>query len=46
MPIGYLRAADSLMALPQRLERVIAAGTLMEIPGIGDAIADIVTKLH
>ena len=43
---AYLRAADNLMALSQPLERVIAAGTLTEIPGIGDAIADIVTKLH
>ena len=43
---AYLRAADSLAALSQPLERIIAAGTLTEIPGIGDAIADIVTKLH
>src|SRR3954447_12985707 len=43
---AYLRAADNLQALYQPLERVIAAGTLTEIPGIGDAIADIVTKLH
>ena len=43
---AYLRAADSLSALSQPLDRVIAAGTLTEIPGIGDAIADIVTKLH
>jgi DNA polymerase (family 10) len=43
---AYLRAADNLGALSQPLERVIAAGTLTEIPGIGDAIADIVTKLH
>jgi DNA polymerase (family 10) len=43
---AYARAADSLAALSQPLERVIAAGTLTDIPGIGDAIADIVTKLH
>jgi DNA polymerase (family X) len=43
---AYLRAADSLSALSQPLDRVVAAGTLTEIPGIGDAIADIVTKLH
>jgi DNA polymerase (family 10) len=43
---AYLRAADSLSALSQPLDRIIAAGTLTEIPGIGDAIADIVTKLH
>jgi len=43
---AYLRAADSLMALSQPLDRIIAAGALTTIPGIGDAIADIVTKLH
>jgi DNA polymerase (family 10) len=43
---AYLTAADSLGALSQSLERMIAAGTLTELPGIGDAIADIVTKLH
>jgi DNA polymerase (family X) len=43
---AYLRAADSLSALSQPLDRVVAAGALKEIPGIGDAIADIVTKLH
>ena len=43
---AYLRAADSLSALSQPLDRVIAAGALTEISGIGDAIADIVTKLH
>jgi DNA polymerase (family X) len=43
---AYLRAADSLAALAQPLGRVIAAGTLTEIPGIGTAIADIVTKVY
>jgi DNA polymerase (family 10) len=43
---AYQTAADSLAALSQPLDRIIAAGTLTEIPGIGDAIADIVTKLH
>ncbi|MER9770627.1 DNA polymerase/3'-5' exonuclease PolX, partial [Mesorhizobium sp. M0189] len=43
---AYLRAADSLMALSQPLDRIIAAGALTKIPGIGDAIADIVTKLY
>ena len=43
---AYATAADSLAALSQPLDRVIAAGTLTDIPGIGDAIADIVTKLH
>ncbi|QIG50414.1 DNA polymerase/3'-5' exonuclease PolX [Nordella sp. HKS 07] len=43
---AYLRAADSLSALSQPLDRIIAAGRLTEIPGVGDAIADFVTKLH
>ena len=43
---AYFTAADSLAALSQPLDRIIAAGTLTDIPGIGDAIADIVTKLH
>ena len=43
---AYFKAADSLGALSQPLDRIIAAGTLTEIPGIGDAIADIITKLH
>jgi DNA polymerase (family X) len=43
---AYLRAADSLGALSQPLDRIIAAGALTAIPGIGDAIADIVTKLY
>ena len=43
---AYATAADNLAALSQPLERIIAAGTLTDIPGIGDAIADIITKLH
>ncbi|MDF3170439.1 DNA polymerase/3'-5' exonuclease PolX, partial [Mesorhizobium sp. P16.1] len=43
---AYLRAADSLTALSQPLDRIIAAGALTRIPDIGDAIADIVSKLY
>jgi DNA polymerase (family X) len=43
---AYARAADSLGALVVPLEQIVAAGRLPEIPGIGDAIADIVTKMH
>jgi DNA polymerase (family 10) len=43
---AYLKAAESLAALSQPLDRIIAAGALTDIPGIGDAIADIITKLH
>src|SRR5688500_4755040 len=43
---AYLRAAESLLALPEPLEDVVAQNRLQEIPGIGKAIAEIVTKLH
>jgi DNA polymerase (family 10) len=43
---AYLKAAESLGALLQPLDRIIKAGTLTDIPGIGDAIADIVTRLY
>ncbi len=43
---AYVRAAESLGALTEPLDRVIAEGRLKEIPGVGDAIADIITKLH
>jgi DNA polymerase (family X) len=43
---AYFRAADSLATIAEPLERIIAQDRLREIPGIGAAIADIVTKLH
>ena len=43
---AYSRAADSLAALALPLGGLIAEGRLTEIPGVGDAIADIITKLH
>jgi DNA polymerase (family X) len=43
---AYMRAADSLAALAEPLERIVAEDRLREIPGIGASIADIVTKLH
>jgi len=43
---AYARAADNLLALSLPLHQVIAQDRLREIPGIGDAIADIVKKLH
>ena len=42
---AYERAADSLAALPFPLHVLISEGRLTEIPGVGDAIADIITKL-
>src|SRR6185437_5792944 len=43
---AYMRAADSLAALGEPLEELIAGDRLTEIPGVGDAIAAIVTTMH
>ena len=43
---AYSRAADSLAALAVLLDVLIAEDRLKEIPGVGEAIADIITKLH
>ena len=43
---AYARAADSLAALAVPVEVLVREGRLTEIPGVGQAIADIVTKLH
>jgi DNA polymerase (family 10) len=43
---AYARAADSVGALVEPLDRVVAEDRLTDVPGIGDAIADIVAKLH
>jgi DNA polymerase (family 10) len=43
---AYSRAADSLTALAEPLDKLIMQERLTEIPGIGEAIADIVTKLY
>jgi DNA polymerase (family 10) len=43
---AYVRAADSLAALGEPLEDLIAEGRLTEILGIGDAIAAIVTTMY
>jgi DNA polymerase (family X) len=43
---AYLRAAESLLALAEPLDRIVAEGRLREIPGTGEAIADIITRLH
>ena len=43
---AYQRAADTLSALVEPLDRVIAENRLRQLPGIGETIADIVTKLH
>ncbi|OSI23680.1 DNA polymerase/3'-5' exonuclease PolX [Bradyrhizobium canariense] len=43
---AYTRAADSLAALAVPLDVLIAEDRLKEIPGVGEAIADIITKIH
>jgi DNA polymerase (family X) len=43
---AYQRAAETLSALVEPLDRVIAENRLRQLSGIGDTIADIVTKLH
>ena len=43
---AYARAADNLLASFLPLDQVIAQDRLREIPGVGEAIADIVKKLH
>jgi DNA polymerase (family X) len=43
---AYIRAADSLSALAEPLDQMIAQGRLREIPGVGDVIADIIIRLH
>jgi DNA polymerase/3'-5' exonuclease PolX len=43
---AYSRAADSLAVVAVPLDVLIAGDRLTEIPGVGDAIADIITKLH
>ena len=43
---AYQRAADTLSALVEPLDRVIAEKRLRQLPGIGETIADIITKLQ
>ena len=43
---AYARAADNLLALSLPLAQMIAQDRLREIPGVGDAIAEIIKKLH
>src|SRR4029453_1364590 len=43
---AYQRAADRLSAPVEPRHRLPAETRLRELPGIGEAIADIVTKLH
>jgi DNA polymerase (family 10) len=43
---AYVRAAESLEALTEPLDRMIAENRLTEAPGIGDAIAAVIAEMH
>jgi DNA polymerase (family 10) len=43
---AYHTAAENLATLSEPLDRLIARGELTLIPRIGNAIADIIAKLH
>ena len=43
---AYSRAAENLSALTVPLEQMVKLKRLEEIPGVGAAIADIITTLH
>jgi DNA polymerase (family 10) len=43
---AYSRAAENVLLSPLPLEQLIAEDRLTEIPGIGDALAAVITQLH
>jgi DNA polymerase (family 10) len=43
---SFQRAAANLMVLTVPLDQIVAEDRLKEIPGVGDAIAEIVRELH
>ena len=43
---AYLRAADNVALLTEPFEELIAQDRLREIPGVGEAIAEVITTLH
>ncbi|TMJ41054.1 MAG: DNA polymerase/3'-5' exonuclease PolX [Alphaproteobacteria bacterium] len=43
---AYSRAADNLALSPVSVDQLIAEGRLKEIPGIGDALAAVITKIY
>jgi DNA polymerase (family X) len=45
-PKSFQRAAANLMVLTIPLDQIVAEDRLKEIPGVGDAIAEIVRELH
>jgi len=43
---AYGRAAENLALTPLPLHQLVAEGRLTEIPGIGEALAGVITQLH
>src|SRR3954447_10277444 len=43
---AYARAAENLSLSPEPLDRLIKEERLKEIPGIGDAVAAVITNIH
>src|ERR1022692_1612748 len=43
---AYYTAAENLMAITTPLSELIAKGKLRDIPGVGEAIAEKIIKLH
>jgi DNA polymerase (family 10) len=43
---AYLRAAERVALLTEPIETLITQNRLREIPGVGEAIADIIAKFH
>src|SRR3954468_12013218 len=43
---AYYNAAESLLALTEPLSMIVAKGKLRDIPGVGEAIAEKIIKLH
>jgi DNA polymerase (family X) len=43
---AYTRAAENLSLTSLPLGRLVAEGRLKEIPGVGDALADVILQLH
>jgi DNA polymerase (family 10) len=43
---AYTRAAESLATLTVPLAEVVREGRLRQIPGVGEAIANVITRLH
>ena len=43
---AYSRAAENLSLSAVPLDQLVAEGRLKEIPGVGDALADLISQLH